>query len=565
MDFVNKAVAQVSDLFRSMTPGARITAGLLLTVVVVSLAYLFNRQSASADSYLLGEQGAFTAGEMSSMQAAFGKANLSGYVVEGNRIRIPRGQQAAYLGALADSGALPANFGDYLTEAVNKAPMFTTSKQDEDRQKVAKQKELALIIRSMQGIESAAVHYDVQRRSGLKVGDRTMTASVSIKPRGSLPLDEDKIPMIRNLVAGALAGLSPDQITVTDLNGRTYGPSSGMGGDASQDPYLSRMKKYKAEYESMLHHILSYVPGIVVTVNVELDKEMSHHEEKVKVDPKTVPIRVNEQSTTLNAQSAGPGGRPGLSAQQRANSPASVAVGASGPKSEEERSQSETQNAVSHDKTITNFAPLTPKLVKFSIGVPSSYYEQIWRERNPTPAGQTPKTPDKAALDQIELTETANIRKAAEALLPNLDATKSSVPLVTVTTFAHLPSAPITGPSVAEQAVTWLSGSWSTLGMLGLALVSLMMLRATVRSLPTAPAASPGNQAATSTTTAESVDGAGKSETGGSADAPGEKPKSRFKRRLGSGPSLRDELTELVREDPDVAANILRSWIGNAN
>jgi hypothetical protein len=57
------------------------------------------------------------------MQAAFGKANLSGYVVEGNRIRIPRGQQSAYLGALADSGALPANFGDYLTAAVNKAPI----------------------------------------------------------------------------------------------------------------------------------------------------------------------------------------------------------------------------------------------------------------------------------------------------------------------------------------------------------------------------------------------------------------------------------------------------------
>jgi flagellar M-ring protein FliF len=30
----------------------------------------------------------------------------------------------------------------------------------------------------------------------------------------------------------------------------------------------------------------------------------------------------------------------------------------------------------------------------------------------------------------------------------------------------------------------------------------------------------------------------------------------------GSGPSLRDELSELVKEDPDSAANVLRSWIG---
>ena len=41
MDFLNKAIAQLSDLFRSMTPGARITAGLLLAVVVVSMGYLF--------------------------------------------------------------------------------------------------------------------------------------------------------------------------------------------------------------------------------------------------------------------------------------------------------------------------------------------------------------------------------------------------------------------------------------------------------------------------------------------------------------------------------------------
>ena len=36
----------------------------------------------------------------------------------------------------------------------------------------------------------------------------------------------------------------------------------------------------------------------------------------------------------------------------------------------------------------------------------------------------------------------------------------------------------------------------------------------------------------------------------------------RLRRFTGSGPSLRDELSELVQEDPDTAANILRSWIG---
>jgi flagellar M-ring protein FliF len=37
------------------------------------------------------------------------------------------------------------------------------------------------------------------------------------------------------------------------------------------------------------------------------------------------------------------------------------------------------------------------------------------------------------------------------------------------------------------------------------------------------------------------------------------------RRRSKGGPSLRDELVEIVREDPDAAANILRNWIGTAN
>ena len=53
MDFLNKAFAQLNELFRSMTVGARITAGLLLVVVVVSLVYLFRYESSSPDLYLM--------------------------------------------------------------------------------------------------------------------------------------------------------------------------------------------------------------------------------------------------------------------------------------------------------------------------------------------------------------------------------------------------------------------------------------------------------------------------------------------------------------------------------
>ena len=97
MDFLNKAFAQLSDLFRSMTPGARVTAGLLLAVVVISLGYLFRYEVSAADTYLMNGE-PIPPSLMPQMEAAFAKAHLDSYEIVGSKIRVPRGQQGTYMG-----------------------------------------------------------------------------------------------------------------------------------------------------------------------------------------------------------------------------------------------------------------------------------------------------------------------------------------------------------------------------------------------------------------------------------------------------------------------------------
>ena len=89
--------------------------------------------------------------------------------------------------------------------------------------------------------------------------------------------------------------------------------------------------------------------------------------------------------------------------------------------------------------------------------------------------------------------------------------------------------------------------------MLALAVASLLMLRSIVRSGPPLPP----------TPELKLPDLGAKTPEAAAAEAEG-KQKGRLKRRPG-GQSLRDELVEIVREDPDTAANILRGWIGNAS
>ena len=90
--------------------------------------------------------------------------------------------------------------------------------------------------------------------------------------------------------------------------------------------------------------------------------------------------------------------------------------------------------------------------------------------------------------------------------------------------------------------------------MIGLAMVSMLFLRGMLNSAPPEPASSP--EAATPGLKIAKTDD---HDTDARHEA--ESAKRRFRT---TGPNLRAELTDLVKEDPDTAANILKSWIGEA-
>lgn len=93
--------------------------------------------------------------------------------------------------------------------------------------------------------------------------------------------------------------------------------------------------------------------------------------------------------------------------------------------------------------------------------------------------------------------------------------------------------------------------------MAGLVLVSLVVLRSMVRSVP-----APAEPSAVSLRVAAEPEP--QAAPAAQTETPEMKAARRLRRITGSGPSLRDELSELVTEDPDAAASILRGWIGSA-
>ena len=550
MDFLNQAFAQISDMFRSMTPGARLTAGLLLVMVVVSLGYLFTQQVSGTDVYLMN--GApIPASQQAAMEAAFAKAGLNTYEFEGSRIRVPAGQKAAYMGALADAKALPPDFGSYITDAIENTGQFSSSRQDEQRMNAAKQKELAQILCSMRGIENAAVLFDCERRRGLNA-ENLKTASVSVKPLGSEELTSQQVSKIRYTVAFAYAGLKPENVTVTDLNGRTYPGGEDIAGTGPESDRLGQAKqREEALWKSKIENLLSYVQGAIVTTYVELDNKRVSHTDKITYGDdgaKPIPIMSKEESDSRSSEGAPPAGPPGLKAQG-ANGPATLAMSRKGSSKSEDKSKSEQGSVINTKHEVTEEFPFTTKLVKVSVALPSSYLAGIWKQRNPTEEGAEPAEPDQAALDTIRDEEVTRITDLVGALLPKPTAGAATAKdLVAVSVFQNIAGEPIPEPGMAQNAMAWFAKSWSMLVMVGLAGFSLLMLRSMVRGTVVAPTPNAPEAA-----TAEGETPVDESES---------PPAARLARFSGSGPSLRDELSELVHEDPDSAANILRTWIG---
>ena len=169
MDFLNRATTQLTELYRSMTPGSRLTAGLLAAVVVLSVGYLSTHQASTPEVDLMHGV-PIAASQLPAMEAAFAKANLKSYEIRGTSIHVPRDEAGAYMAALAAGNAVPPNFGAALREALSKDSPFASNKQRDQLIKIAIQDELSLWIRSMDGIETAYVLYDVDTQARLRSG-----------------------------------------------------------------------------------------------------------------------------------------------------------------------------------------------------------------------------------------------------------------------------------------------------------------------------------------------------------------------------------------------------------
>jgi flagellar M-ring protein FliF len=549
MDFLNKSLAQVSELFRSMTPGARITAGLLLAVVVISLGYLFKQGTAGPDAFLFGGEMLHDS-ELTRIEAALGKQTIT-WEREGNRIRVPAGQQSAALAAISDAGALPRNFNDILEKALDKGGPLESGVATRERLKIAKQQQLTEIVRAHDWVEDAVVIYDEQAPRGLS-GTKQVTGSVSVRPALGEVLDPRRAKRLQSLVAAAVVGLKPDDVVVTNLGeGSDAASDGGIYPDLFKDDYMKNKVTYEMQKKESIHNVLRDIPGVRVEVTADFDDVYERTTTNMKPDSNPAPLREVETKESSKQSTGAAGGQPGPVAQGPNRQGAATAPNQN--LNETENSSTETENLVGAEQTRSLSKGFTLRKIWATVAIPMVYLENVWKNQNPTATNPPTKQDLELVRDDVKQT----VENIVEPLL-QLQAIEgeNNYKHVSVEFVPSLPVPQIEPPSTSTKALAWAGRSWSTLAMLGVAMLSLLVLRSVVRSTTTGEAATAALTTPALTLHAE----AGSPAAADEAEPEEERPRLRFKK----GKSLKDDLVEIVREDPDAAADILRSWISKA-
>ena len=191
-------------------------------------------------------------------------------------------------------------------------------------------------------------------------------------------------------------------------------------------------------------------------------------------------------------------------------------------------------------KESLRFRRQTPRRVTASVAIPASYYEDVWRQQQGL------------SLKEVERQEQAKIESSILALLPvPEDSGVDAKPRLVVRTFQPIRIASVEKPTPQDRALAWCGEHTSAIGMGFLGLVSLLIVRSIARSGPREPA-----------TDSRAIVSISEEENGVPWPSPAP---TRTRENRPDAPTLRDELVDIVRDDPDAAASVLRKWISAAS
>ncbi|HEX7010491.1 MAG TPA: hypothetical protein VF184_10940 [Phycisphaeraceae bacterium] len=495
--------------------------------------------------------GAFAGGRSEEVLARLVRSGIDARR-EGSQILVPVSQRDEALVVLVESELLSPNAAEAFNELIARQSPWQTTRQSERDYLIAKQQVLSQIISKMKGVRAASVILSMPRDQGFGAAYVRPSASVTIWMEGGGRVSDTLVDSVARLVASSVAEMTPQNVSVTDANhGRTR--TIEDEDDVLPTQTLELIHRLESYYREKINGVLSYIPGVIVAVNVQVDPVQSQQEvtwERQKNQP-----LVNEMTESISRREVSPAAEPGARPNTGLEIPGSSGAG--------------TEEKIERTETTFNDPPLTrevhrktvghqPEQINVTINVPRRYFVQIYQAANPS-QNQQGQQGQQAITDQaIQPVVNAQLAQIQAQVEPLIQAEAPGVVRVHMIPDETLmpPAAPATAGGVtAMLAADWLNPTTLSLG--ALAMVALAMMLWMVRSA-TRPEPLPSVEelAGLPPTLVADEDLVGEAEESEAPLAGVELGEDDLRSR-----KIAQQISELIKANPHEAGGLLGKWV----
>lgn len=332
---------------------------------------------------------------------------------QGGVIRVAKEKHTDALAVLAQFDLLASDTTAAFDDMIAKQSPWMPDRQNKQAFLVAKQKVLAQIVTKMVGIRSADVIVSMPENTGFGATHVDPTASVSVVTDGRASINRRQVEAIAGLVAGAVAGMKPQDVVVIDANsGRQHTVQSAE--DMGSSEMYELVQAQEQNYRRKIAGHLSYIPGVMVAVNVRTDPVRMKQTEQW-IYEKTEPLR-RQMDRTETRQNVKRSGSPGA----QSNVGASIETGGTTSLTEEVTESTSEFG----DKNLTERAVMKSvggtREVNVTVNVPRPYFVGLYRQQNPPAEGEAAgeeQPVDDAALKSLIDEQLRQIEQSVQPLI----------------------------------------------------------------------------------------------------------------------------------------------------
>jgi flagellar biosynthesis/type III secretory pathway M-ring protein FliF/YscJ len=411
MDVMRRMLGTIKEQLARLGPTERL---FIASVVVILVMGLFLVSQFAARPSLVPLLPGVAVADQQRAQAFLSSSGFQCTMVN-NQAMVPMDQKGNALALLTANKQMPSDTSGFFQSLIAAQSWSNSRQMNEAIYNAALKSELDKIISAMPGIKSASVLFEVPEASGLGASTRRPTASVGVFTESGAPLEQKTVDAIAYLVGGAKAGLSADRVRVIDGAHGQRKPTAEN--DIVPTTYLEHAAKVESDTQRKISDLLSYIPGVVVAVTAQVDVTRVTSREQRFLNVGEGSISANRKSTenTTRQVDAGKGAEPGV----RSNQPADINRGGkSGSSHDSEESEKENEIHAGSRTAETVDPRGMPTLVAVSINVPRAFVAQMLKG-----ADGKPSTDDKAITDAFEKTIRPEVKAS---ILPHVKAMSSA-------------------------------------------------------------------------------------------------------------------------------------------